>query len=43
MADELPELTKGNYIVGMGVKESECWVAEVTRESLNDVLIYTLN
>jgi glycosyltransferase involved in cell wall biosynthesis len=37
-----PSLTKGNYIVGMGVKECECWVAEVTTEALNTSLIYGL-
>jgi hypothetical protein len=30
----------GNYAVGMGVNESECWIAEVARQTIEDILIY---
>jgi len=32
----------GNYLVGMGVNESECWVAEVAPKVIEDTLIYSI-
>jgi len=32
----------GNYLVGMGVNESECWIGEVGKKTINDLLIYNL-
>jgi glycosyltransferase involved in cell wall biosynthesis len=32
----------GNYLLGMGVNESECWVAEVDPKVIDAILLYTI-
>jgi glycosyltransferase involved in cell wall biosynthesis len=36
------EANSGNYLLGMGVNESECWVAEVTPQTIDDILTIKL-